>query len=168
MLDHVHGEVLELGQGKLVIAQNPEAAAYIVCDLSISLAFFLEKADKSLETTLLDELLSDGIDLQNIHQRVRVGLTRQYLGIVLSLEKIGQESIDSLDIFLILAVGDKLGKGMSCQVSLISLSKLVVNVEVGAEDADTVNLFLGVGTFLQIVDNVDSGAAVLNDAVDHC
>lgn len=115
-----------------MIAQNPEAAAYIVCDLGISLALFLEEADKSLETTLLDELLGDGVDLQNIHQRVRVGLTRQYLGIVLSLEKIGQESIDSLNIFLILAVGDKLGKGMSCQVSLISLCKLVINVEVGA------------------------------------
>ncbi len=63
---------------------------------------------------------------------------------------------------------DQLGKSVCCKVSLISLSQCVVNVEVGAEDADAVDLFLRVGRLLQVVDDVDTGAAILNNAVDHC
>jgi hypothetical protein len=67
MLDHVHWEILEHRQRKLVRAQDPEAAAHIVCNLGLLLALFEQELSEHLKSALVDKLLSDLIDLQDVH-----------------------------------------------------------------------------------------------------
>ena len=62
VLDHVSSEVLEQGQRKLVVAQDPERTADIVGDLAVSLALIDEHFDEDEEATLVDELLRQLVD----------------------------------------------------------------------------------------------------------
>ena len=68
VLNHVQLEVLELRQSKLVVAQDPEAAADVVGDLSISFAVVDQDVSQSVEASLLNELLCDLVDLEDVHK----------------------------------------------------------------------------------------------------
>lgn len=64
MLNNIKFKVLEKRQGKLVITENPERAAYVVRDLTILLALIDKKLAQSDEATLLDKLLGQLVDAQ--------------------------------------------------------------------------------------------------------
>lgn len=55
VLDHVQLEVLEHGHGILVVTEDPEAAADIVSDLSVTLAGLSQKLLKDVKATVSDE-----------------------------------------------------------------------------------------------------------------
>ena len=57
VLHYVQFEVLEERQSKLVIAQDPQATAHIVCDLGVLLAVLDQEIVKDVEAALVGELL---------------------------------------------------------------------------------------------------------------
>ena len=76
VLDHVQTEVLEQVQRESVVAQDPEACADVVGDLSVLLTVLLEYLHQDVEAAVLDELLGELVDFEHVHQTVRVGLAR--------------------------------------------------------------------------------------------
>ena len=72
VLDNVQLEVLEQVHRKLVIAENPETAANVVCDLSILLTLVDEQLVEDHEASLVDEFLRKLVDSQKVHQAVSV------------------------------------------------------------------------------------------------
>ena len=62
VLHYVQFEVLEERQSKLVIAQDPQATAHIVCDLGVLLAVLDQKLVKDVEAALIREFLCKLMD----------------------------------------------------------------------------------------------------------
>ena len=58
VFEYVELEVLEDGQGEVVIGENPEARADVVGELGLRLTLFLQHAEEDVMATLLHELLS--------------------------------------------------------------------------------------------------------------
>ena len=169
MLDDIQFKVLEQVHRELVIAENPEAAADIVCDLSILLALVDEQFVKDHEAAFVDELLSELVDPEQVHQAVCVGSARQSCSLVLCLKQEVQE-VDSLvtegTFIAETREADQLGKSVSCHVSL--LSELLIDrlVEETIQDTNAVKLLVWVARLLDLCKILDSVASVLNDTID--
>lgn len=58
VFEYVELEVLEDGQGEVVIGENPEARADVVGELGLRLTLLLQHAEEDVMATLLHELLS--------------------------------------------------------------------------------------------------------------
>ena len=95
VLHDVQLEVLEQVHGKLVVAEDPEAAAHVVSDLSILLTFVDQQFVEDHEAALVDELLRQLVDSEQVHQAVRVCGARESRGLILGLEQEVKE-VDSL------------------------------------------------------------------------
>jgi len=86
VLDHVQLEVLKQVQGKRVVAQDPEAAAHVVGDLSVGLALVEQQSLQALEAAVVDEVLGEFVELEQVHQTVSVGVQRKLVRLVLHVE----------------------------------------------------------------------------------
>ena len=150
-----------------MVAEDPEATSDVVGNLGVVLALLQEKLLQDLESTLLHEFFCKLVDFKQVHQAEGEGLTRHHWGcLVLLLEQVVQEMGSLLLVFVDSSERDKHGEGVGCHVALRALILLSLLLEVAIEDADAVELFVGVVTLLDLVQELYAHSAILNDTVD--
>ena len=118
-----------------------------------------------------DEHIGELVELQEVHQAVSVGLSRQDSIALTRVEQVGQEVLRFLAllhiILVVAAVGYELRQGVSSQITIDSLLRVVLEShQVAGERVDTVALLRGDTALLQVSQKLDARPVVLNDTID--
>ena len=71
MLNDVQLEVCEAWHGEVVVGQDPQGAAHVVCNLAVLNAFLLQHFVENGHATSLDEFEGELVFLEHKHKAVR-------------------------------------------------------------------------------------------------
>jgi len=101
MFDYVKFEVSEAIHCKVIIRQDPQCAANIICNLSIVKTVFFKNLFEDVESHLVDEDLCEFIDLKKIHKAMSIGLSGEHFIVVSVLKQVPQEVVCIILTFLV-------------------------------------------------------------------
>lgn len=170
VLNDVEIEVLEELDGEFMVAKNPEAAADVVGDLGILLAFVEQKLLQSVEAALVNKVLSQLVDLEEVHKGVGICMTGQLLGRVFILQKVVEEVLSLFSVLLDAGMSDEHSQGVASEITLRSLLNITLLVKVAIKDTDAVKFFGLIATLALLKETQvsNTGAIILNDTINHC
>lgn len=142
MLDDVKLEVSESFHSEVVVRQDPQSAAHIVCDLSIGQTIILKNFLEDVESHLAYKNLSEFINFKEIHETVSVGIFGQHLLVILEFNQVLEEVI-CIVLALCVSMGlNQHGQHMGSQVSLVTVLWFGLLSDIRVENLDAVEVLI--------------------------